>query len=145
MDKSPFRHVMQHIPKWIKIAKENPSPISFGCMTHNYIAFMRNYYDITREHHDMTPPCLMNIFLELTRLNPTQAIRWYDVVKEEILECLQESLDEENDNGAYGCGEWAKNLRKDIYQMIELCKLINKRKCCICRCPECKKKQKFGK
>lgn len=143
MDKSPFYYIMPHIPEWIKIAKEDPRCNSYGCMTHNYITAMRHYYDITREHREMTPPSLMNLLNGLTVINPTQAIRYYAEVKEEILEKVEESFDEENEAGALGSGEWAKCLRNDIFQMIVLCKLIDKRKCCVCKCSSCKKNQNF--
>jgi len=143
MAKSIFYQVMEYIPEWIKIAKEDPCCISYGYMTHNYIAAMRHYYDITREHHDMTPPSLLNVFNSLTKLNPKEAIQFYADVREEVLEELQESMDEDDGRGVYGCGEWAKNLRNDVFQMIVLCKLIDKRKCCVCKCSECKNNQNF--
>ena len=123
MTGSPFRQTAEHIKLFIEITKEGCDHM-FNRITKEYIKIVYNYFEITRDNPGMTPPSLINIFHALANINPMVAEEYYEEVKDEILESLERTMDDENNRGAYNCGEWGKALRTDVYEMIELCKLI---------------------
>jgi hypothetical protein len=123
MTGSPFRDTTERIKLYTEVAKEGCDHM-FDRMTKDYIKIMLHYLEITRDYPDLVPPALEDIFHMLANINPMAAMEYYEDVKEEILDTLERTMDDENNLGAYNCGEWGKALRTDIYEMYELCRLI---------------------